>query len=190
MADREKQSVMCAVCRWEGDRRYVWVDDPMDQREGFGRCPACGGALVHRPPKRPRGFSKLASLPANGLRFVLVLAVLGAVPVSAEPLKIPRTFDAAAAVSDVYFTILTFQVDGHEVGPAYAWLDQEPVALAAFSALVEVAQLWALHKFVGKKHPKIEHVILYVTAARRVRAALKGHCIHRETRAGRDAWAC
>lgn len=62
--DGDKQSVICAVCRWEGDRRYVSLDDPTGRYEGFGRCPACGGALVHRPGKYVRGCSKLASLPA------------------------------------------------------------------------------------------------------------------------------
>lgn len=64
MADGEKQSVICAVCKWEGDRRYVRLDDPIGKRDGFGRCPACGGALVHRPLRYVRGRSKLASLPA------------------------------------------------------------------------------------------------------------------------------
>lgn len=68
MADGVRQSVICAACRWEGDRRYVSMDDPIGKREGFGRCPECGGALVHRPPKYLPGKSKLASLPASGLR--------------------------------------------------------------------------------------------------------------------------
>lgn len=64
MADRDQRSVMCATCKWEGERRYVSLDDPIGKREGFGRCPDCGGALVHRPPKYVRGRSKLASSPA------------------------------------------------------------------------------------------------------------------------------
>lgn len=64
MADRDQRSVMCATCKWEGERRYVSLDDPLGKREGFGRCPDCGGALVHRPPKYVRGRSKLASSPA------------------------------------------------------------------------------------------------------------------------------
>lgn len=60
--------MICAACRWEGERVFVSCEDPISRREGFGRCPRCDGALVHKPPRYGPGRSKLASLPANGLR--------------------------------------------------------------------------------------------------------------------------
>lgn len=57
--------VLCPECRWEGDRRYVTIGDPLGTREGYGTCPRCQTKLVDRPPKYVRGQSKLASLPSR-----------------------------------------------------------------------------------------------------------------------------
>lgn len=110
---------------------------------------------------------------------LLILASLLLLPsrTSAEPLKIPLTIYAASAVADFHGTLLTFQHGGHEVNPMYAWLDRKPVALGAVSALVDVASIWALHRWIGKKHPKIERIALYASAANRLRAAYKGYRI-------------
>lgn len=66
--DGTKQSVVCVACKWEGDRRYVSSEDPIGRREGFGLCPVCRTPLTRRPKRYVPGGSKLASLPANGLR--------------------------------------------------------------------------------------------------------------------------
>lgn len=64
-----RDRVRCAAaCGWEGWRRYVSVDDIIGRHAGFGPCPTCGSALVHRPARYQPGRSKLASLPSTGLR--------------------------------------------------------------------------------------------------------------------------
>lgn len=111
------------------------------------------------------------------MRAALVAAVAGLLvigsPASAEPLKIPISIYAAGAAADLQSTymFLTAEDASHEHNPLGRWLAGSPKGLVMFDVGVEVAGGFLLHKWIGKRHPRLERVIYYTAAGVRFGAA-------------------
>lgn len=101
-----------------------------------------------------------------------LLVFLLASVVYAEPLKVPMAFYASAAALDLHSTYNVLQFEKkHEANPLGRWLEDQPVALVAFSAATDATTVYLLHRWVGKRHPRFEKVALYVAGAVRIAAA-------------------
>ena len=111
-------------------------------------------------------------------RFVVVitllLVALGVDPVRAqeEGLGPARTFFFAGAAADWTGTAI-YQRASHDRGywgpgteknPLINWTDNVPGKIA-LGAAIDVAGYWALHRLIGRRHPKLFKIGLYTAGA-------------------------
>ncbi len=98
--------------------------------------------------------------------FVVALLCLPHQVQAEEPLWVPLTIYFSGAAADLTATHKFLQYEGiYEANPLGTWLSDQPTALVVTSALFDAGVVYTLHKVWGKRHPKLERVILYGAAA-------------------------
>jgi len=102
------------------------------------------------------------------LPLVLVVALLIAVPASADPpLKIPAMVYTSSVAADYFTTYQNLTRPNHfERFPVPGWLLEHPKTFIAASAATEIAG-WAIAHHLLGTHRRFERVALYVGAGLR-----------------------
>jgi hypothetical protein len=97
-------------------------------------------------------------------------------PVRASGLTLPTVVYASSAALDLATTYRALQYPGFaEKNPLGAWLDDSPTALVAFSAALDVGVVFAAHRWVAPRHPKLVKVGLYAASAVRFYLAYRNY---------------
>lgn len=106
----------------------------------------------------------------------LMLISLG-VSASAQSLKLPTLVYTGAMFADWSTTALSHPPDGvtvHETAPIINRLEaNHPKLMYAVGASIDAASIYAIHKFIGKRHPKVATVVFYAGAAIRGTLAVR-----------------
>jgi hypothetical protein len=98
-------------------------------------------------------------------------------------LKLPTAIYLGAASADVATTICCQHAGCKEDNPLVSWLKPQGTAvMLVVGEAADLTGLWARNRFVGRKHPRLAKVGLYVVAGVRVAVAARNF---REGRAQR-----
>jgi hypothetical protein len=122
----------------------------------------------------------------------LVLAIslpLAAQAPDSHPLRLPILIFAGAAAADwatTYGVLATNRTT--EGNPLLAMTASRPVPTVVVGAAMDVAGVWTWHHVVGRKHPKLAAVGLYVAASFRVYLAVRSRRMLQGINAGRYPW--
>ena len=113
---------------------------------------------------------------------VLLLFALGSLPAAAQDaapsLKIPTIVFAGAAAAD-WTTTYAALASGEfrECDPLLTFTKNRPVPTVVFGAALDVAAVWAWRRAVGRRHPKLAALGLYVAAG--LQASIAARNLHR-----------
>ena len=89
-------------------------------------------------------------------------------------LKIPTIVYASVAGADITTSLLCRPPGCHESNPLIAWMEpQGQATMHITAAAMDAAGVWAWNRYVGRRHPKLAKVGLYVVAAVRVGVAVR-----------------
>jgi len=111
---------------------------------------------------------------------LFVILLLWASAAQAQSLKIPTMVFAAAATSDWASTYVvdrgpyvtrTSVTTFHEDNPLINGLQSRPATMVAVGAAIDVVGVTLWNHYVGRNHPKLAAVGLYVAAAGRIAMA-------------------
>lgn len=109
------------------------------------------------------------------ISLVVMCLTVWAGSASAQSLKAATYTFAVTAAADWTMTGVGLSKGAMTEGnPSLRWAHDNPVAVVAAGAAMDVAGVWTLHKWVAPKHPKIAAIVLYAQAATRVYFASKG----------------
>ncbi len=104
-----------------------------------------------------------------------LLTLMLSLPVQAQSLRTATTVFAATAAADWTVTgIGLAQGTIHEANPTFGWAHDRPARTVAAGVGLDVAGVWALHRWVAPTHPKVAAVLLYAQAAARVAFVARG----------------
>jgi hypothetical protein len=106
------------------------------------------------------------------MKYLPLALLLVAAPVSGQSLKLPTTVFLASAAVDWSSTAACEAHGCHETNPLINWIEP-PGAMIAVGAAADVATLYVIHRFWGKRHPKLMRVGLYAVSALRVSIAAR-----------------
>jgi hypothetical protein len=82
-----------------------------------------------------------------------------------RPLLVPTSVYVAAAGADVTTTLLCPPPRCRETNQVINWLEPRgQVPMLAFGSALDAAGVWAWNRYVGRKHPTLAKVGLYVGA--------------------------
>lgn len=110
------------------------------------------------------------------MKPLIVCCLFVAAPVFAEEppdapsLTIPTVVYAGAAALDVGSSLRCPPPYCREGNPLIAWMEPHTghATMLVTATAMDAVGVWAWHKYVGKKHPKIAAVGLYAVAAVRI----------------------
>lgn len=126
-----------------------------------------------------------ARKPATVLKHLAAMAglvLLVASPAVAQErpsLARPLAAYAAGAALDLHSTYRALHYDGvQELNPMSGWVGRRPVAFVAVAAAEDAALIWALHKWVSPRHPRLFTIGLYTAAVLRTGIAARNYHIH------------
>jgi hypothetical protein len=130
------------------------------------------------PPPRPIGLE----VDRSSRAIVTLLCLLGAgAPASAQSLKVPTIVFAGAALADWSTTHYNLSHGHHEANPMLWWLNDKPGPTVVIGASIDVAGVWLVNRYLGRRHPKLTAIGLYLSAG--VRLALSvDNFTHRQAR--------
>lgn len=102
--------------------------------------------------------------------LILLSGGVAAAQMPAPSLKVPTTLFAVAASADWATThrILSTVPGAREANPMLGITHSHPTRTVLLGAALDVAGVWATHRFVAKKHPKWAKVGLYAATAFRL----------------------
>jgi len=107
----------------------------------------------------------------------LLLCALWSLPASAQSLKIPTIVFAGAATADLTTTYLNLSAPGIEENPALKWTRNDALMTVAAGAVLTSVGVWMWNRCVGRRHPRLARLGLYIGAAIEVGVAARN--IHR-----------
>jgi hypothetical protein len=94
----------------------------------------------------------------------------------ARSLKLPLFVYAGTAALDFHSTHYFLQYEGlQEWNPATRWLDHRPKTMITVGAAMEATAAYALHRWIGQKHPKAFRVALYAASGLHVVGAWRNY---------------
>ena len=120
--------------------------------------------------------------------LLLACAVSAAAQPTEHSLRLSTAVFAGAATADWVSTYQMTQRGAVEKNRLYAWTDKRPVLLVTVGTVSDVVGVWAWNTYVGKHHPKIATIGLYVMAGFRVYLAVHNSrlCTSADSRQGAD----
>jgi hypothetical protein len=95
------------------------------------------------------------------LAFVLVC---GLPAVSAQSLRVPTTVFALSSMADWSSTYVGLSNGTGEQNPLLWFTESRPLPTVLVGASMDVAAVWAWNRYVGRSHPKLARIGLYVAA--------------------------
>ena len=107
------------------------------------------------------------------MRSIIVACVVLATPALSHAedqpptlsMKLPLVVYSGTAALDYHSTHYFLQFEGlQEWNPATNWLDHRPKTMIAVGAAMEASAVYALHRWIGRKHPKAFRVALYAAS--------------------------
>lgn len=91
-------------------------------------------------------------------------------------LKLPLAVYASTAALDYHSTHHFLQFEGlQEWNPTIAWLDHRPKMMIAVGAAMEATAAYALHRWIGRKHPKVFRIGMYAVSGLHIVGALRNY---------------
>ena len=75
---------------------------------------------------------------------------------------------AGAALTDWSTTHYNLSHGHHEANPMLGWLNDKPGPTVVVGAAIDVAGVWLVNRYLGRKHPKLTAIGLYLAAGFRV----------------------
>jgi hypothetical protein len=108
------------------------------------------------------------------MKYLPLALLLVAAPASAQSLKLPTTVFLASAAVDWSSTAYCLHTHPtcYETNPLINWAAPAgDGVMLSVSVATDVATAYAVHRFVGRNHPKVARVTLYALSALRVYAA-------------------
>jgi hypothetical protein len=101
--------------------------------------------------------------------IVTLLCLLGvSAGASAQSVKVPTIVFAGAALADWSTTHYNLSQGNHEANPMLVWLNDKPGPTVIVGASVDVVGVWLVNRYLGRKHPKLTAIGLYLSAGFRV----------------------
>jgi hypothetical protein len=96
---------------------------------------------------------------------LFVTLALAAPAAADDGFKVPLAVYAAAAATDVTTTLICPPPRCRETNQVINWLEPRgQVPMLAFGSALDAAGVWAWNRYVGRKHPTLAKVGLYVGA--------------------------
>lgn len=90
--------------------------------------------------------------------------------------KLPLIVYAGTAALDYHSTHHFLQFEGmQEWNPAINWLDHRPKTMVSVGAAMEAAAAYAMHRWIGRKHPKIFRIAVYAVSGLHVVGAWRNY---------------
>jgi len=88
-------------------------------------------------------------------------------------LKLPTVVFAGAVAADLTTTVVFLTHGDREGNPFLGWTNNHPVATPIAAGAMTAVGTWAWNRYVGRKHPKLARIGLYIGAFIEVGFALK-----------------
>lgn len=98
---------------------------------------------------------------------VLCVSLLAA-PAHAQSLRTATQVYAATTVADWTMTGIGLSRGFGELNPALRWTQNDPAKTVIAGAVADAVGVWAMHRFVGRRHPTAAARTLVVLSAVRV----------------------
>lgn len=107
--------------------------------------------------------------------ILIALTLFVAAPVSAQSLKLPTTVFLASVAADWSSTgyALSHNPNCHEINPLINWIEPHSLTvMVATGAISDVMVLYASHRLLAPRHPRLMRIALYSLSGFRVSLAL------------------
>ncbi len=115
----------------------------------------------------------------------LILVIMFPGSITAQSLKLPTIVYIGAASADLGTTYVGLRNGGHEENPYVQWLHDKPGPVLVFGVVSDTVGLVLWDKYMGRSHPKVAIVTMYLVSGVRIGLAIHNYKVYNELRGNR-----